>query len=69
MIKSKCYSCPVSYTHLDVYKRQGDDHAQEHVGKVGILGDVFQTLGAVEQLEAQHIIDVVQGLSLIHILL
>ena len=39
----------------------GDDHAQEHVGKVGILGDVFQTLGAVEQLEAQHIINVVQG--------
>ena len=42
----------------------GDDHAKEHVGEIGVigvLGDVLQALGAIEQLKAQHIIDVVQG--------
>ena len=42
-------------------QKAGDDHAKEHVGEVGVLGDVLQALGAIEQLEAQHIIDVVQG--------
>ena len=47
--------------HHGVDGKAGDDHAQEHVPVVGILGDVLQALGTVEQLEAQHIIDVVQG--------
>ena len=55
------HSTAVAALHHGVDEETGDDHAQEHVGKVGILGDVFQTLGAVEQLEAQHIINVVQG--------
>ncbi len=29
--------------------------------KLEYFGDVLQALGAVEQLEAQHIVDVVQG--------
>ena len=42
-------------------QKAGDDHAQEHIGEVGVLRDVLQALGTVEQLEAQHIVDVVQG--------
>ena len=34
---------------------------QMNIGEVGILGDVLQALATAEQLEAQHIIDVVQG--------
>ena len=47
--------------HHGVDGKAGNDHADEHIGEVGILGDVLQALGTVEQLEAQHIIDVVQG--------
>ena len=47
--------------HHGVDQEAGDDHAQEHVGKVGVFGNVLQALGAVEQLKAQHIVDVVQG--------
>ena len=39
----------------------GDDHAKEDVPVVRIFGDVLQALGTVEQFEAQHVIDVVQG--------
>ena len=47
--------------HHGVDGKAGNDHTDEHIGEVGILGDVLQALGTVEQLEAQHIIDVVQG--------
>ncbi len=47
--------------HHGVDEEAGDDHTEEYVGEVGILGDILQALGTVEQLEAQQVIDVVQG--------
>ena len=55
------YGTTVAALHHGVDQKAGDDHAKEHVGEVGVLGDVLQALGAIEQLEAQHIIDIVQG--------
>ena len=46
--------------HHGVDQEAGDDHAQEHIAEMGILGDVLQALGAVEQAVTQHIVDVVQ---------
>ena len=51
----------VAALHHGVDGKAGNDHADEHIGEVRMLGDVLQALGTVEQLEAQHIIDVVQG--------
>ena len=47
--------------HHGVDSKAGDDDTEEDVPVVGIFRDVFQALCAVEQLEAQHIVDVVQG--------
>ena len=51
----------VAALHHGVDEEAGDDHTQEYIPVVGVLGDVLQALCAVEQLEAQHIINVVQG--------
>ena len=46
--------------HHGMDEEAGDDHTEEDIGDVGVLGDVLESLGAVEQALAQH-------LSLIHI--
>ena len=47
--------------HHGMDEEAGDDHTEENIGEVGVLGDVLEALGAVEQAVAQHIVDVVQG--------
>ena len=51
---------PVSYTHLDVYKRQGQDHR----GAVHVVG-TQPAHGALAQTVVGHHAE--EGLSLIHI--
>ena len=53
-------SCPVSYTHLDVYKRQGRlvyDIA-EFSDVEDILGFEIADLGGIEELESSNIADI-----------
>ena len=56
---------PVSYTHLDVYKRQVGDHAVKiaHILLGAGVGDIQHAVGAVLGKAAVLVLD----LSLIHI--
>ena len=57
--QSVCCSAPVSYTHLDVYKRQGQTETDYLKAKDSRLAAVIDRLG--------HINRTVDTLSLIHI--
>ena len=38
------HGAAVAALHHGVDQKAGDDHAKEHVGEVGVLGDVLQAL-------------------------
>ena len=40
--------------HHGMDEEAGDDHTEEDIGEVGVLGDVLEALGAVEQAVAQQ---------------
>ena len=56
---------PVSYTHLDVYKRQVLDHIHYFFEFTGCIPTVFSMLGRLSA--PLFLFCTVEGLSLIHI--
>ena len=47
---------PVSYTHLDVYKRQGDDVDEVRCAVMGVFAPLTGIIGAMQAAEALKLI-------------